>query len=102
MVRFLVLYDIPEEPAAFDKYYNEIHIPLAKQLPGLLRYTVSRNVAPVRGGKQYYLVAELDWESTEAMQAAFGSDIGRQTGADVANFAPGDKSHSLVFEVAEV
>jgi uncharacterized protein (TIGR02118 family) len=102
MVRFLVLYDMPEDPAAFDKHYNEIHIPLAKQLPGLLRYTVSRNIAPVRGGKQYYLVAELDWESTEAMQAAFASEIGRETGADVPKFAPGDKSHSLVFEVAEV
>ena len=101
MVRFLVLYDMPEDPAAFDKHYNEIHIPLARQLPGLLRYTVSRNLAPVRGGKQYYLVAELDWESTEAMQAAFASEIGRQTGADVAKFAPGDKSHSLVFEVTE-
>jgi len=101
MVRFLVLYDMPEDPAAFDKHYNEIHIPLAKQLPGLLRYTVSRNLAPVRGGKEYYLIAELDWESTEAMQAAFASAIGRETGADVANFAPGDKSRSLVFEVAE-
>ena len=101
MVRFLVLYDTPDDPAAFDKHYNEIHIPLARQLPGLLRYTVSRNMTPVRG-KQYYLVAELDWESLEAMQAAFASEIGQQTGADVPKFAPGDKSHSLIFEVAEV
>jgi uncharacterized protein (TIGR02118 family) len=101
MVRFLVLYDPPEDPAAFDKHYNEIHIPLARQLPGLVRYTVSRNLTPVRG-KQYYLVAELDWESMEAMQAAFASEIGQQTGADVPKFAPGDKSHSLIFEVAEV
>jgi uncharacterized protein (TIGR02118 family) len=102
MVRFLVLYETPEDPAAFDKHYNEIHIPLAKQLAGLLRYTVSRNMAPGRGSKQYYLVAELDWESPEAMRAAFSSGIGRQTAADVANFAPGDKSHTMVFEVAEV
>ncbi len=102
MVRFLVLYDTPEDPEAFDKHYNEVHIPLAKQLPGLLRYTVSRSIAPVRGGKLYYLVAELDWDSMEAMQAAFASETGKQTGADVAKFAPGDKSHSVIFEVAEV
>lgn len=101
MVRFLVMYDTPDDPAAFDKHYNEIHIPLARQLPGLLRYTVSRNVTVVRG-KQYYLVAELDWESMEAMQAAFASEIGQQTGADVPKFAPSDKSHALFFEVAEV
>ena len=44
MVRLLVLYNPPEDPAAFDKYYNEIHIPLAKQMPGLVRYTISRNL----------------------------------------------------------
>jgi hypothetical protein len=30
MVRFLVLYDTPEDPAVFDKHYSEVHIPLAK------------------------------------------------------------------------
>ena len=101
MVRFLVLYDTPEDPAAFDKHYNEIHIPLAKQLPGLLSYTVSRNIAPVRGGKQYYMIAELDWESMADMQAAFGSAIGQQTAADVPTFAPTGVA-SVVYEVAEV
>jgi uncharacterized protein (TIGR02118 family) len=101
MVRFLVLYDTPEDPQAFDKHYNDIHIPLAKQLPGLLRYTVSRNITPVRG-KQYYLVAELDWESMEAMQAAFASELGQEVGADVPKFAPKGTSHSVIFEVAEV
>ena len=101
MVRLMVLYGTPEDPAAFDKHYNEIHVPLAKQLPGLVRYTVSRNLVPVQGGKQYYLVAELDWESVEAMQAAFGSEVGQQTSADVATFATGGAT-SLAFEVAEV
>jgi hypothetical protein len=27
MVRFLVLYDPPEDQAAFDKHYDEVHIP---------------------------------------------------------------------------
>ena len=55
MVRLLVLYNPPEDAVAFDKYYNEIHIPLAKQLPGLVRYTISRNLA---ANAQYYLIAE--------------------------------------------
>jgi uncharacterized protein (TIGR02118 family) len=41
-VRFLALYDTPADPEAFDRYYREVHIPLAKQLPGLRKYTVSR------------------------------------------------------------
>jgi uncharacterized protein (TIGR02118 family) len=43
MVRFLVLYDQPEDPEAFDRHYREVHIPLAKKLPGLRRYAPCRH-----------------------------------------------------------
>jgi uncharacterized protein (TIGR02118 family) len=101
MVRFLVLYDMPADPEAFDRHYRQIHIPLAKQLPGLRRYTISRNHKAVRGDRSYYLVAELDWDDTAAMQHAFASEVGKATAADVPKFAPTGVS-SLVFEVEEV
>ena len=34
MARMLVIYKTPQDTAAFDKHYFEVHIPLAKQLPG--------------------------------------------------------------------
>lgn len=101
MVRVLVLYNTPADPEAFDRYYEQNHIPLARQLPGLVRYTVSKGVTLLGGDAKYYLVAELDWESTEAMQAAFASPIGAQTAADVPKFATGGSS-LMVYEVAEV
>jgi uncharacterized protein (TIGR02118 family) len=101
MVRLLVLYNTPEDPEAFDRYYTENHIPLAKQLPGLLRYTVSKNPGTLGGDAKYHLIAELDFESMEAMQAAFGSEIGKQTAADVPKFATGGSS-LIAYEVAEV
>jgi uncharacterized protein (TIGR02118 family) len=101
MVRVLVLYNTPADPEAFDRYYEQSHIPLAKQLPGLLRYTVSKGVTPLGGDAKYYLVAELDFESPGAMQAAFSSPIGAETAADVPKFATGGSS-LMFFEVAEV
>jgi len=83
---------------AFDKYYNEIHIPLAKQLPGLVRYTISRNLA---ANAQYYLIAELDWADMASAQAALRSPVGAACAADVAKFAT-TGAPSLLFEVAEV
>lgn len=83
---------------AFDKYYNEIHIPLAKQLPGLVRYTISRNLA---ANAQYYLIAELDWADMASAQAALSSPVGAACAADVAKFAT-TGAPSLLFEVAEV
>ena len=98
MVRLLVLYNRPDDAAAFDKHYTEVHIPLAKKLPGLLRYTISRNLPP---DAQYYLVAELDWEDMAAAHAALGAPVGAETAADVAKFATTGAS-TLLYEVAEV
>jgi uncharacterized protein (TIGR02118 family) len=98
MVRLLVLYNPPEDAAAFDKHYDEVHIPLAKTLPGLVRYTVSRNLGR---NAQYHLVAELDFEDMASARAALGSPIGAECTADVAKFATTGAS-TLLFEVAEV
>jgi uncharacterized protein (TIGR02118 family) len=35
MPRFVVLYDAPSDVDAFERHYTEVHIPLAKQYPGL-------------------------------------------------------------------
>ena len=100
MVRFLVLYHTPEDPAEFDRYYREVHIPLAKQLPGLRRYTISRDVAPIRGGEAYYMIAELDWDSRAALESAFGSPEGQAAAEDVPKFATGG-SHSMIFDLED-
>jgi uncharacterized protein (TIGR02118 family) len=97
MVRLLVLYNPPEDAVAFDKYYNEIHIPLAKQLPGLLRYTISKSLA---ANAQYYLVAELDWADMPSAQASLRSPEGTAASADMAKFAT-TGAVSMLFEVAE-
>ncbi len=35
MAQVVVMYKTPKDTAAFDKHYSEIHIPLAKKIPGL-------------------------------------------------------------------
>jgi uncharacterized protein (TIGR02118 family) len=103
MFRMLVLYPRPDDAEAFDRHYFDVHVPLATQLDGLRRFTVSRNAAPIRGETTYHLVAELDWDSKEALQAAFASETGRATGRDAATLAqlcPG--MHSVAFEVEEL
>lgn len=101
MVRFLVLYDTPNDIGAFEEHYWKVHIPMAKRLPGLLSYAVSRNARPIRGGEPYYLVAELAWENMEALKRAFASPEGKATAADVAEFAP-TGVRSMIYELEEV
>jgi len=101
MMRFLAAYETPSDPAAFDRHYREVHVPLAKQLPGLRRYTISRGATAVRGGEPFYLIAELDWDDIGALRAAFASPVGQATARDAAELAT-NGARSMIFEVEEV
>jgi uncharacterized protein (TIGR02118 family) len=81
MARFVVMYDTPSDIEAFERHYREVHIPLAKQLPGLRRYTVSHDATPVIG-EPYHLVAMLDWDDRESLRMALDSEAGNKTAED--------------------
>jgi uncharacterized protein (TIGR02118 family) len=68
--RFLALYQAPADPGAFGRHYREVHIPLARQLPALRRYTLGGDAAAIRGAP-YHLIAELEWDTMEYLRAAF-------------------------------
>jgi uncharacterized protein (TIGR02118 family) len=102
MVKFLVLYNTPEDPEAFERHYRDVHIPLTKKLPGLRRYTVSRHATAIRGGEPYYLIAELEWDDMAALQKAFQSPEGQAAAQDVPNLASGTGVLSMVYKVEEV
>src|SRR3954447_15394544 len=42
MAQLVVLYKTPKSTDAFDRYYFATHVPLAKKLPGLKKYDVSK------------------------------------------------------------
>ena len=102
MAQVVVLYKTPKDAAAFDSYYFEKHVPLAKKLPGLRKYQVSRGaVASPAGPSGIHLVATLTFDSMAAVQAAFGSAEGQAAAADVATFATGG-ADLLFFDDSEV
>ena len=86
--RLVVSYGQPTDPAEFDRHYRDVHVGLAQAIPGLQHFTIGHPQA-LDGQPAPYLVAELDFESAEAMGAALNSEPGRAAGADVATFATG-------------
>ena len=90
MARLLVMYKTPRDAAAFDKHYAEKHIPLAKKIPGVRNYEVSKgSVATPGGPSAYHLVAILQFDDVAAIQKAFASPQGQAAVADVQTFATG-------------
>ena len=99
MVHFFVAYEQPSDVAEFDRHYFDVHVPLAKRLPGLRRYSISRNPTTVRGSEHYYLVALLEWDDMDSLRQDFASSLGREMTRDVdhlATLCPGIRS--TIFE----
>jgi uncharacterized protein (TIGR02118 family) len=89
MAQVLVLYNTPADPAAFDRYYRQTHIPLAWKIPGLRSCSISDGPVQALAGSAPYLVAILDFDSMADLSAALASPEGQAAAADVPNFASG-------------
>ena len=90
MIRLQVLYHHPTDPVAFDRYYYQVHLPIAKKIKGFKRWTVGK-VTGTPDGKPapYYYFADLFAESRDAMEKILASPEGQAAVQDVPNFATG-------------
>jgi uncharacterized protein (TIGR02118 family) len=90
MTRLTVLYGHPTDPAEFDRYYHEVHIPLARKMQGLKGWTVGKCEAAAPGEQPpYYMIVGLYADSRADLEAILASPEGQATVADVGNFATG-------------
>jgi len=88
MAKLIAMYKTPPDAAAFDRYYYATHVPIAKKVPGLRTYEVSRGpVVTLDGLAPYHLIAVLGFDSVDAIQAALASAEGQATAADLGRFA---------------
>ena len=102
MARLVVMYGTPKDAGAFDKYYFETHVPIAKRIPGLRKYEVSRGaIATPAGPAKFHLIATLHFDDMKAVQNAFASPQGQAAAADVAKFASGG-AEMMFFDSAEI
>ena len=98
----MVMYKTPKDPAAFDKHYFGTHIPIAKKIPGLGRYEISKGpVMTPAGPSGFHLIATLHFDNMAALQNAFASAEGQAAAADVQTFTT-DPPNMLLFESCEV
>ncbi|MDB5635448.1 MAG: hypothetical protein JWP51_356 [Bradyrhizobium sp.] len=102
MAELVVMYKTPKDAAAFDKHYFETHIPLAKKIPGLRKYSISQGpVATPAGPSPFHLIAILTFDNLASIQAGFASAEGKAAAADVPTFATGGVD-MILFDTKEV
>lgn len=87
MTRLIALYKMPEDKAAFDQHYDEVHTPLVKKMPGLRKLEVARITGAPIGEPKHYLICDMYFDNQDAMNAALASPEGKATARDLMSFA---------------
>jgi len=105
MIKYVALYKQPADADAFDKAYFESHKPLIDKVPGLIRQEIAKVTRTFVPGflqdSEPYLVAELYFESKEAMKAAFATPEWQAAGANLTEIGGMDLVAMFSAEVVE-
>ncbi len=89
MTKIIVLFGQPKDPKLFDEQYWNDHVPIARKMPGLKKYSVHKVTGAPRGEPAYYQVVELEFENPEALKIALDSPAGRESGRHGVKIATG-------------
>ena len=87
MSKLIVMYPKPADPAHFDRYFRDVHMPLVAKMPGLrsASYGPATSLDGSDGAFFWILVGTFD--SREAMAAGLGSPEGQAAVADLPNYS---------------
>jgi uncharacterized protein (TIGR02118 family) len=84
-VKLVVMYPHPKDVAAFERLYQDEHIPMAVKKPASKTKVVATQVQGSPQGKPpFYRIAEIHFPSLEALQACAASAGGKETLAHAA------------------
>ena len=87
MIKLIALYKMPDDKAAFDKHYDEVHTPLVKKMPGLRKLEVARITGAPIGEPKHHLICDMYFDDQDAANAALASPEGKATARDLMSFA---------------
>jgi len=89
-LKVTVLYGAPKDPAAFEKYYSETHMPMVYAFKEIKHVEISMGL-PSPDGKPpaFYRIAEIWFDSPEQMKQVTSMPEWKKIVDDVPNFASG-------------
>ena len=87
MYKMTLLFQIPENIADFEEKWSQNFIPLAEEMPGLQRITVSHIEGEPNGKSKYYKIHEFQFANKPSLDRALNSEQGVQAGQALMKFA---------------
>ena len=97
--KLVVIYPRPKDIEAFEKAYQDEHVPMAvAKLRGKTKIVATRILASPQGIPLFYRIAEVHFPSMEALEACAASEGGKETLAHAASISSGGAPLFLVAE----
>jgi uncharacterized protein (TIGR02118 family) len=95
MVKLIAYYKEPADKAVFEKKYFEEHLPLAKQMPGLIKTEISRLKNLGEGSSKFFMQTDMYFENKDSLNSAMSSDEGKTAAKNLMSFAKDIVSMSI-------
>lgn len=98
-IKFIVIYPTPKDIEAFEKRYQEEHVPMAvEKLAGKTKFIASKVLGSPQGPAPFYRIAEVFFPSIADLEACAQSAGGQETLAHAVEIS---SSGAPIFLVAE-
>lgn len=90
LISLFVMYEQPDDADAFMRHYTDVHLPLARAVPGVKQLLARRVTGPGEpGSTPYFLVAEMQFATRADFDLAMRSPENKAAGRDLGSFAKG-------------
>ena len=98
-VKLIVAYPQPKDASAFEKIYQQEHVPMAiANLHGKTKMVATKILQSPQGEPQFYCVAEVHFPSMEVLQQCAESTGGKETLAHAAKISSGGPPVIMIAE----
>lgn len=98
-VKFMVIYPRPKDIEAFEKVYQEKHVPMAvEKMIGKTKFVATKVLDSPQGIPPFYRIAEIHFPTMEALQTCAASEGAKETLAHAVSISTGGKPIFLVAE----
>ncbi len=98
-VKFIVIYPRPTDIEAFEKVYQNEHVPMAvEKLVGKTKLVATKVLGSPQGTQPFYRIAEIHFPSMETLETCAASEGAKQTLAHAVSISTGGRPIFLVAE----
>ena len=98
-MKLVVMYPRPRDIEAFEKIYDEEHVPMAiAKLAGKTKMVGTKILGSPQGIPPFHRIAEVHFSSMEVLEACAASEGGKQTIAHAVSISSGGAPTILIAE----